>query len=58
MKTIIAILIILSTFSFVMPSNAKDLYKKNLNIKKNDTTLQGWELRRVTGKKQIKKYEK
>lgn len=58
MKTIIAILTILLTSSFVTASNAKDLYKKNLNIKKNDTTLQGWEAWRVTGKKQLKKYEK
>ena len=55
MKTIIAILTILLTSSFVTASNAKDLYKKNLNIKKNDTTLQGWEAWRVTGKKQLKK---
>ena len=58
MKTISAILIILLTFCFVMPSNAKDLYKKNLGIKKSDSTLQGWEPWRVTGKKQLKKYEK
>ncbi len=58
MKTISAILVILLTFSFVMPSNAKDLYKKNLGIKKSDTTLQGWEEWWVTGKKQLKKYEK
>ena len=58
MNTISAILIILLTFSFVMPSNAKDLYKKNLGIKKSDTTLQGWGEWRVTGKKQLKKYEK
>ena len=58
MNTISAILIILLIFSFVMPSNAKDLYKKNLGIKKSDTTLQGWGEWRVTGKKQLKKYEK
>ena len=58
MKTIGGILIILLTFSFVMPSNAKELYKKNLGIKKSDTTLQGWKAWRVTGKKQLKKYEK
>ena len=52
------IFIILLTINFVMPSNAKDLYKKNLGIKKSDTTLQGWEPWRVTGKKQLKKYEK
>ena len=51
-------LLILLMISFVVPSNAKDLYKKNLNIKKNDTTLQGWKAWRVTGKKQLKKYEK
>ena len=58
MKTITNIYIILLTFSFVMPSNTKNLYQKNLNIKKNDTTLQGWKPWRVTGKKQLKKYEK
>ena len=42
MKIISTILIILLTINFAIPSNAKDLYKKNLNIKKNDTTLQGW----------------
>ena len=58
MKIISTILIILLTINFTLPSNAKDLYKKNLNIKKNDTTLQGWKAWRVTGKKQLKKYEK
>ena len=58
MKKIQLIFIILLTISIVPPSNAKDLYKKNLNIKKNDTTLQGWKAWRVTGKKQLKKYEK
>lgn len=58
MRTISAVLIILLTISFTLSSNAKDLYKKNLGIKKSDTTLQGWEEWRVTGKKQLKKYEK
>ena len=58
MRTISAVLIILLTISFTLSSNAKDLYKKNLGIKKNDTTLQGWEEWWVTGKKQLKKYEK
>ena len=57
-KKINLIFVILLTISFALPSNAKDLYKKNLNIKKNDTTLQGWKAWRVTGKKQLKKYEK
>jgi hypothetical protein len=58
MRTISAVLIILLTISFTLSSNAKDLYKKNLGIKKSDTTLQGWKAWRVTGKKQLKKYEK
>jgi hypothetical protein len=58
MRTISAVLIILLTISFTLSSNAKDLYKKNLGIKKSDTTLQGWEEWWVTGKKQLKKYEK
>ena len=58
MKKISTIFVILLTISFALPSIAKDLYKKNLNIKKNDTTLQGWKAWRVTGKIQLKKYEK
>ncbi len=57
MKVFSITFILLLIINFATPSDARDLYKKNLNIKKNDSTLQGWKTWRVTGKKQLKKYE-